>query len=124
VSLTWQLVCRAAGGCPGGSSGNSDHGNQQAFLNVYASAVYISDPAGPPAPTLTGDFGDGLPHKGALTGTVEAGDAAGVRSIEATFAGKTQTTALVRDPVRLRRASRSAAIPPACRRAPSRSRSP
>ncbi|HEX8159500.1 MAG TPA: hypothetical protein VF526_19110 [Solirubrobacteraceae bacterium] len=111
VSLTWQLACRAAGGCPGGSSGNAKHLNQQAFLNVYASAVYISDPTGPPAPTLTGDFGDGLPHKGALSGTVEAGDAAGIRSIEATFAGKTQTTTLDCDYSRPRPCPATASLP-------------
>jgi hypothetical protein len=94
VALTWQLACRAAG-CPGGSSGNPTNLNQQAFLNVYTSAVYINDPAAPPAPALTGDFGDGRPHKGPLAGAVEAGDpGAGVRRIEATFAGKTQTATL------------------------------
>jgi hypothetical protein len=112
VALTWQLACRAAVGCPGGSSGNATYFNQHAFLNVYASAVFVNDAVDPALPGLTGDFGDARPHRGRLTGTAEASDTgAGVRRIEATFAGRTQATTLDCDYSRPRPCPATASLP-------------
>lgn len=112
VALTWQLACRSPIGCPGGSSGDATSFNQHAFLNVYTSEVYVNDPADPAAPGLTGDFGDGRPHRGLLTGTAEASDTgAGVRRIEATFAGRTQETTLDCDYSRPRPCPATASLP-------------
>ena len=94
TSLTWRLACKRLGGCEGGSSADPNHANQQAFVNVYAGAVFIEDP-GDPVATLTGDFADGLPHRGGLVGAVQASDTgAGVRQIDVTFAGETQSLRL------------------------------
>jgi hypothetical protein len=84
ASLSWQLVCEQPGGCP-----NQD----VSFLDVYGSSITISDLDPPAQATVMGDFGDGLGHDGTLVGAIGAFDSgSGVRRVDVTFAGVTQTS--------------------------------
>jgi hypothetical protein len=84
TSLSWQLVCEQPAGCP-----NQD----VSFLDVYGSSITIADQDPPAQATVTGDFGDGLGHDDTLVGAVEAFDSgSGVRRVDVTFAGVTQTS--------------------------------